>query len=326
MRRLNILWLLLLAASALSLGYLLSGIKAHAKDVRLNAKDLREHGLVIVAPTDDSFEEEAGRLLAGRGERQKHVIESLKPFSVFVKNRGRRDVIAYRLRWDLLRQDGTVTTHITTYAEPGALMGRDSQHMGGASRGAGVSIRANSSRYVSLVTSLGESQDPEASLDIGVGTASATDLDPIRQAAADKNEAVLIDDLAAQLARAVSLTVSLDVAVFDDGSFVGVDSLGYVPQLQAALDAKRDLLQSSLLAMQRGTPVRQAFDDIEAITREPDVTIQSDSTQDDYYRFYKKAFAAEALRLRGTIGDDRKALWYAVQPIYRLWPKLRRKS
>lgn len=326
MRRLNVIWLLLLAASALSLGYLLSGWKVHAKDVRLNAKDLREHGLIIVAPTDASFEEESGKLLAGRGDRQKHVIEGLKPFSVFVKNRGRRDVIAYRLRWDLLRQDGTVTTHITTYAEPGALMGRDSQYMGKASRDAGVSIRANSGRYVSLVASIGESQDPEASLDIGAGTSSATDLDQIRGVAADKNEAALIDDLAVQLAQAESLTVSLDVAVFDDGRFVGADSLGYLPQLQAALDAKRDLLQSSLFAVRRGAPVGQVFDDIEAITREPDVTIRADSTQDDYYRFYKKAFAAEVLRVRGTIGDDRRAMWYVVQPVYRLWPKLRQQS
>ena len=325
MRRLKVILLMLIAALALSLGYFLSGWRVHAKGIHLNAKDLPEYSLIIIAPTDPSFDDEVRRLAAGLDDKQKYLIESLKPFSVFIKNRSRRDVIAYRLRWDILRPDGVVTTHTTTYAEPGALMGRDSRTDEG-SRNAGVSIRANSGRYVSLASSIGESQDPEASLGGGVGVSSEADLDQIQRAGAGRDQAALIHTLAAQLARAESLTVSLDGAVFDEGSFVGADSLDYFTQLQAAINAKRDLLQSSLLAVQRDKPIGQVFDDIESITREPDVTIHADSTQDDYYRFYKKTFAAEALRIRGAIGNDRKAMWYVVQPVYRAWPKLRKRA
>lgn len=298
-----------------------SGVKA--RTVRLNKRDLPEYGLLIVAPTDPSFNSEVVKLSAGRSNEQKRLIEITKPFSVFVRNSGSQDVIAYRLRWDAMQPDGTVTTHIRSYAEPDVLMGGVARSISEVTRNAGVSIRSNSSRYVSLTSSIGQSEEVGIMSSMG-SDASNVDAGQIQQIGAEENEAALLDLLGTELARAESLTVTLDVAIFDDGSFIGPDSLNYIEAIEAQVAAKRQLLDGVLRAAWQKSP-DHVFDDLESIANQPDTLIDANSRSADYYRIYEKEFAKELLRTRAASADDKQTIWYATRRLFRRWPQLHRK-
>lgn len=109
---------------ALSLGaVLITGLgllsltgRVSAKKVVLNTRDLPEDNLFLVGPTNPSFEEEVSRVSAHKSDEQKDLIHALKAFSIFIKNESSIAVIAYALRWDMTRSDGTTISHVRSYA------------------------------------------------------------------------------------------------------------------------------------------------------------------------------------------------------------------
>src|SRR5688572_27739739 len=94
--------------------------RAQAMTVRLNVKDIKEHGLEIITPLDPSFDHLAAKYFKGKPSAE---LEAFRPFSVFIKNRSNKYLVAYVLKWEILRTDGTATTGFKAYAQPGVLMG-----------------------------------------------------------------------------------------------------------------------------------------------------------------------------------------------------------
>src|SRR5438309_1718846 len=92
--------------------------KSPVMNVRFNKRDFPEHGVHLVTPLDPSFDTDA----------QKHfnhkIPENLKPFSVFIRNSGKRMIVAYSLTWKFVDENGRVITRKSVgYTEPGILMG-----------------------------------------------------------------------------------------------------------------------------------------------------------------------------------------------------------
>ena len=60
--------------------------------IKMNIKDLPQHNLRLISPSDPSFD---GRLKEEFREQSNEVIDSLKPFSVFLENKGENTVVGY---------------------------------------------------------------------------------------------------------------------------------------------------------------------------------------------------------------------------------------
>lgn len=72
-------------------------------EVKVNAKDLPEHGLIIIRPSDPSFDSLAADLFKDVPNEE---VESLKPFSVLIKNETDRTVVSQTIIWELTQTDG----------------------------------------------------------------------------------------------------------------------------------------------------------------------------------------------------------------------------
>jgi hypothetical protein len=93
--------------------------EAKAVSVQINIKDLPGHDLKLIAPTDPLFNGKLSTLLKNHPNS---LAESLKAYSVLLENTGKKTVIGYRLRWDLIKADGTVSMRQAGGINMGAFM------------------------------------------------------------------------------------------------------------------------------------------------------------------------------------------------------------
>ncbi len=299
--------LLMLAIAGLSLNR-----SARAMKLKLHAKDLPEHGLTIISPADPSFDGRLNALL--RGERNE-VVENLKPFSVFVKNHGSKTVVAYVIQWCFTTAEGRQDCYRKAVRNPTALMEGETlpeEHEEQSGR-----IKPGADRFFSLV-----SLDGGGSLRVKV---SREEAERFKRGNFDRAE--MLRRYGAELANYTDLTVSIDGAFFDDGTFVGPDTSGFFAQTKAMIDARSDLLSdiASALSKPGGRSRDEAFAQLEAIAGQAETELKSSSTPDDYYNHFKRAYASELLRVKDSQGID-QGLAEALRPMRKPWPMLRRQA
>lgn len=242
--------------------------------VRFNTRDFPEHGVLIITPVDPSFDDTAQKYFKDKPP------ETLQPFSVFIKNTGKKLVLGYALTWEMKDSDGKVIIRNTVaYTEPGVLLGneipKDLKHT--------TAIEPNSFRCFNWNSKI----EPDQATHLGT-----SESDAIRNV------------LALQLAKASDVLVSLDGVFFEDATFVGPNETGFIDQMQAMLQAKSDLLDEVARANDRGD-VDHAFDSISAYSSEPDVVFSSTFSADEWYRYFRKVYASEMNNKRKAYGKDK---------------------
>jgi hypothetical protein len=90
--------------------------------IQINVKDLPEHHLELIAPTDPAFIERLVDALADKGAHP--LAEELKRYCVLFENKGTKVVVGYRVKWEITRADGTVSVQQAGGLNAGALMGK----------------------------------------------------------------------------------------------------------------------------------------------------------------------------------------------------------
>ena len=280
--------------------------RAQGMEVRFNKRDLPKHGVHIITPVDSSFDDTVLKHFKNKSP------ETLKPFSIFIQNSGDRMVVAYALTWEFAKKDGKVMTKTVGYSEPGILMGEEIpkdpafKHTTAIEPGEVKCFTWNSQiKQEAFETS---------------GTADKSALHQSPDTQPDESSA-LRAMLASEWSQATDLTVSLDGVVFDDGTFVGSNVM-FFQQLQAAVNAKVDLLREIALASQQGR-VDQALESITAKSLEPDVVFATQFSADDYYRYFRKIYAAEITNMNSAYGKE-KLVPYLVGSYNRARPVLRK--
>ncbi len=282
----------------------------------LHVKDLPEHGLKLISPSDTSFDALSNALLRGRAGAS---AEALKPFSVFLKNNGKKSVIAYSVKWELTRPDGRVAAKTMNYVTPWAFTGQTKP----AARG--HIIAPNSARFVSLVID-SEAGNRELSFDGDdnlTGVSLFKETNQLRQAQRERAQASQLEILNADLARSKGLKVSLDGAFFDDGTFVGPDTTGFFAKVKALRDARHDLLRQIADSVNRGQAGDALLREVEALTAGPKIRLGPNSTPTDYYNYHKRCYAAEFLR-KGKASGEAWAIEHSRQTLRNGWPSLRK--
>lgn len=271
--------LLISAGLAAAAGYNLEGADKQSVHPQINIKDISEQGLSIVGSGDATFNSAVESLSKGKDSP---VLEALRPFSICIKNRSRRSVVAFTLKWQLMREDGTIRTKTIDYIELWKLMGISSAGQDGYIIQSDSALFAVPSVEFPLLLNGGEGQSIVLTAD----------------------QALTLDAVRAELSQYTNITVTLDGAFFDDGLFVGPDSTGFFDKVVAKRNAKRDLILQIKQDLRQGKSKEQILNHLEELANGRDADSNSNSTNDSYYTRNKKDAAADILRMRGSIGSD----------------------
>jgi hypothetical protein len=136
--------------------------------------------------------------------------DALLPYTAVIKNDSDREVIAYSVLWNCVGVEGRATTAART-VDTFSILQR------------GANFLPHSSEVVSLQLSL---------------EAGASQVDMTTKVSVDR----LVDIFSQQ----ISIDISLDAVLFDDGSAVGSDRAGWIPRWKAWLDAEREVLTTAV--------------------------------------------------------------------------------
>ena len=291
--------------------------EAKAVSVRINIKDLPEYGLKLIAPTDPIFD---GKLSALLRNHPSPLAESLRSYSVLLENTGKKIVVGYRLRWDLVKADGTVSMHQAGGVNMGAFMDEARPGLENPSLSSGFAIRPHTTAFVSLAGSSGDN-DNGGITGYASGSANRALLDQLRQSAKDKQYPSLVDTIIAELQNCTSITASLDGVFFEDGTFVGPDTTEFFVTVEASVNARRDLVQEIAFAVEHKRSMDAIFNYINEVASSPPPVQKMN--KGDLYNLFKKSNAEEMLRMKAAMSSQ-KAVEMALQQSRKAWVVLRK--
>jgi hypothetical protein len=255
---------------------------------QLNIKDLPEHGLRIIGSSDPSYDRMVA-VLSRNGPNS--ALEAVKPYSVFVLNNTNRSVVACSLKWEMLKADGTITTRTTGFVTTWRLMHQDAP---GSTDGSAIEPDSNWFFAPSNieVEALRDSQDPLK----------------------ERFKSDYLNRLIAELSQSTNITVSLDGAFFDDGTFVGYDEDQFFVQVRGLRDARRDLFDEIQNDVEQKKSVAEVLRHVEALATQPEVRLRQTSTPSDHYNNAKRKVAEEILRMKSRAGDAKALEFVFSQP------------
>jgi len=278
----------------------------------MHIKDLPQHNLRLIGPSDPTFDERLRIELKGESNE---VVDTLKPFSVFFENKGERPVVAYLIQWCFTTKDGRNQYYRKALLNPQPLM--DGENLSQELKRQSGRIETDSASFLSLL-----SPDGSGML--------RTELSP--KEAEESKQGKRLDQtspwqrFSTQAAQYAEITVSIDGAFFDDGTFVGPDTSNFFAQTKAVIDARRDLLNEIAIGLSNPAMTTDSlYGHIEETATQQSEPIDSDSTPTDYYNYFKKFYASDILQTKKLHGQD-KALAMAVHPINKRWARLRKKQ
>jgi hypothetical protein len=262
--------------------------------VQVSVSDIQEHGLGLISPSSTSF---SGMFDAVRENMPGVSLEGIGPYSVFIRNEGRRAVVAFILKWELTKPDGSVVTETNQYVTKYSLMGD------GISEPGGHIIRTNTA-WLAFP-----------------GFAMALDAPELMSG--DPKFAAYLDRVGNNLGQYTNVTLSLDGVFFEDGAFVGPDTTGFYNKVKALIDANQDLRREIEMGVSSGQSADDVFTSLTEETGKPKVRLGRSFTAGDFYNYFKRMAAEELLELRRVSGSS-KALAHALRPSKGPRPRLRK--
>jgi len=292
---------------------------ARAVEVTINVKDLPEHGLHIIGPSDPSFD---GMLAKVTRNEPAAAVEALRPYSFFLRNAGGKHVVAYKIRWECTKPDGTVIYKDSSKSSAWIFTDESEADLERALLRDDSIIKPNTTWFFSLGADPRELDDPSGSVEQGSWSAVIKSENTQGQAAPpDKTKALRF--VRAELGTYTSITIMLDGVFFEDGTFAGPDATGFFDAVKSEVDAEFDLLAGLGKAAPQAKSGDEIFKYIEDDADGPDVDLGPNSTPADYYRFHKKRFSQELVAQKTSLGSAR-TIKQALKRLEKPWPKLRK--
>lgn len=314
MKKNVLIFLLVVTVLCLTFGFTYYRSK-YSLNIQISIKDLPEEGIILISPSNPVFDEEVSSLAGSNASASIQFIDAAEPFCVFIKNTGTREIAGYRLKWELLKNDGKVITRWSSASAPELLSG-DETPFKSIIDGA-LPLSSEKVRFISLEAVLAEflysiknsrvNQTDEA---IKRGNAIISQLDALKKE---------------NIESTIAVTISVDSVYFKDGTFVGPDTGGLLSETQGYIDAERDLatLAQQYIDEKRGPS--ELFDKIKLIADAPDPLFNSSPTETDFKGLFLKIHARNLLRVREKTGESR-AINNLQRSINRKWVKLQKKA
>ena len=290
----------------------------HSMKVRVASKGIPEHGLALIGPADSSFK---NSLTAALGRSNAGISETESLFSVFVMNSSRRSVVAYHLTWNLVDASGRTVYHQRSFKDPLFLMeyrktqGRNLE---------GHSIGPESERLISLVPLLTDISHREEGIGGGFFEgATSTDVGSIKRSLQKRNTRELANRLIEDLNQLVSVTVYLDGAFFDDGTFVGPDESQFFSKVKAQVDARHDLYEQIQDMFSSKKPPEKILQYVANFANMPRRPLGGDASPSQFYDFFRTLYAQELSRIWRISGKE-AASSFVEAAISKPWASLKK--
>jgi len=236
--------------------------------VRHNAKDFPEHGISLIVPSDPSF----GHLLSNR-----EAPSIQDPYSVLLKNTSTRSVAGYSLKWQCFDGSGETASrnlsndrHLNRIVSWVFLQGEESARQKAIDAADNI-IKPSSIWFISsegLARRLDWSGDAE--------TRRTTQQ-------ADTSEGATIEGCA-------SMTVIVDGVFFDNGAFIGPDTIGLFTRVKSELDARHELLRAIQNDLESGKKAEEVFKELERMRDAKPVRLGELPTADQFRDFFRILF------------------------------------
>lgn len=302
--------------SVVILGSFLSGFalsrSSKTVNVKMHIKDVPQHNLRLIGPSDPSFD---GRLREELKGESIEVVDTLKPFSVFLENKGAKTIVAYLIQWCFTKPDGSNQYYRKAVVNAQALM--EGGILSSEVRRQAGQVEPNSAIFLSLL-----SPDGSGILRTEVSPKEAEEFKQGKRF----DQSSLLRRFSAQAEKYTEITVSLDAAFFEDGTFVGPDTTNFFEQTQAVVNAKRDFLNELAAGVSNSGGNKDSFyGRLRETANQPIESLDSKSTPADFYNYFKKLSASEFLRMKDVQGDD-KAIEMALRPTKQPWATLLKKD
>jgi hypothetical protein len=282
---------------------------------RIHKKELPDHGLLIINSTDATYENDVNEWLQGEDEAFHGLATTLKPFSVLVKNTNNKDILAYKLNWELKMSDGTVVNYPRTRFSPDYLTGTPRSDLYDRWMD---SIKKNSKRFFTMIPTPLETQ-------AGTSGTFATRIEPEEvdrfQVAPWSNDMnPFVSKITEQLHKSTDVTVTIESVLFDDGEFVGPAGDQQFIKLKASVTAKHDLLKEIKTAVkENNVPLSIVFDKVASIAQQ-EIPIPTPGARfGAYYNFFRRLQAQEIMSSRQAFGDDTKTIGIFLKRLDHKW-------
>lgn len=283
-------------------------------NARLHKSDLPEHGLVIVNSADPNFEADVRQWLGGTNPDSQKLANKLKQFSVFMRNGSDRDVLAYKLNWEIRMADGTVMNYPRQYFASDYLMGvQRSEQYDQLMK----SVKRSGKRFFTIIPTPLETSSGTGQIRLDAGEA-----EKFQRSGAAPDLDSLVTKLTTQLSQATDITVSIQGALFEDGAYVGSgrEADDEYLKLKAYVSAKYDLLREMKSSLDEGiSSGDEVLDNAVGIAHQ-DVPIPApNSDYEAYYNYFRNFHAREVESVRKAVGNDEKALKICLRHVDRQW-------
>lgn len=279
---------------AIGTGFVLSRA-TQTMGIKIHAKDLPQYGLIIVKGTDPDFDRVVRTLYKNATMEE---LENIRTLAVAVTNTGTKSVVAHAIIWDCTEASGKKQMYRINYANSEFFTEGDDYEKSVAGTNLDETIKPGRTQLVSLVPLRREG--PGGGGGGGRETKGSAKAD---QADNDKNDSPDLGEFRSQLlTQYTNITVSIDGAFFEDGSFVGPDAFGFFDRLRAQVEAKRALRNGIVEGIKEKKSEEEIFRDIQA-KAEMDVKLPTDeATVTDYYDYCTKLFAGQLMLQRKVYG------------------------
>jgi hypothetical protein len=277
--------------------------RSSAVPLRLNKKDIPEHGLIIVGQPQPEFASLRKSLRKGA-----ILAERLPQPYVFIKNLNNKRAVAYSIKWELVKDDGQVVSRIVTYCREDVLKGEEAPE----DKNDRIILRSHKARLFSFY-GYGDGEEVLLNSPPSEENEQATDnemLQKLEQAgvAARAND---------ELSHTVSVNVSIDGAFFEDGTFVGPNTTSYFERVRAQTGAKQEMLEAIIGRWKAGAKAEDVMKYLEEraeALKTAEIAPAPDATPVEISNYYEKRHLDELLSMR-TPGESadltlRRALHY----------------
>jgi hypothetical protein len=292
---------------ALLIVLMLGGWQSHkvkAKET-MRAVGIPEAGLALIGSGEPQFDELAKRLL---GDELPPELEALKPYSVVLYNHSDQTVVAYALRWEYTSARGRPVHIDLSDGEVAGLLDGATKKITGEGEKTAPTLPARSWIVVT----------PPTALKTNSGA---------RERASDSYHQDFLHRLADRFSQANDISVTLDGAFFEDGSFIGPNKARFFENFSSEVRAKQNLMSSVVLAAEEGRSIHDIAQEVRASLpgSRPSLGIEPDGSISGYDEHYRYVYASQFLSAYHNSGEEATLAW-AHYHLFRHPPKLTSES
>jgi hypothetical protein len=301
------------------LGLVSSGSATDLPHLPMKVEGFADAGLLLVGPSDPRFNGMANAVLQGRSDPS---YEILKPYSVILQNNSTKTLVAYAISWDCVEPDGTVTGLDKSVMQVSALLDGDRPQTDPEEKGQiqqaefAVGKRTDSENLFADNGAIEPGDFKIVTVESGLESLIGTKRPALREAF-DGQRAFDLQLKIHGYDEDKAISVTLDGAFFEDGSFIGPDQSKFFDEFRAEVSARQNVMAYI---------VNNASEGLDQVAAELQLMVSVDKfgfihplglgASSDLSKFRKSRYAAAFLNIRKKRGDE-AALGWAKRQLFR---------